>query len=127
MILEGLLLIVLCCTASEVFLRLPIAPRVAHLAGIGRSASRVLLSRRISDHWKERVMPRHALRMGLGTAVLAGWFALFAALIGALAWAADQLEPGFAEELTTLPGLVVCFSVSGAYLFMRHTLRGCRA
>ncbi len=50
--------------ASEAFLRLPLMGQIQRVLDTVPRVSRVLKSARISDHWKERVLPAYALRMG---------------------------------------------------------------
>ncbi|MBT0667852.1 hypothetical protein HT136_05665 [Novosphingobium profundi] len=123
MIVNLLLMIVLCTVVCELFLRLPIAQACTRLTGVGRSASRVLLSRRISDHWKERVMPVLALRMGAGTAVLAGWFLIVLAAITAICAGADLISPGFSTLLTSALGIALSCGVSVGYLLVRQAVK----
>ena len=53
--------------ASEAFLRLPVMARIHRVAAYSQKAMRVLQSKHISDHWKERVLPAYALRIGAGS------------------------------------------------------------
>jgi hypothetical protein len=49
--------------ASEVLLRLPLMDQVSVIVRTARSSSAILRSKRISDHWKETVLPAYSLRM----------------------------------------------------------------
>ncbi|WP_260925799.1 hypothetical protein [Novosphingobium sp. 9] len=109
----------LCCVASEVFSRLPILSVTMGMAGHGRAAGKMLLSRRISEHWKERMAPVYARRMGASTLVLAGWFVLFAALISLLLLAGERLHPGLTMRLESGIGLLFALAVSSLYLLVR--------
>ena len=53
--------------ASEAFLRLPLISTIKRVTETARKSSRVLVSKRISDHWKERVLPRYSLVIGTGS------------------------------------------------------------
>ncbi len=53
--------------ASEAFLRLPLVPTIKRVTETAQKSGRVLGSKRISDHWKERVLPRYSLVIGKGS------------------------------------------------------------
>jgi hypothetical protein len=53
--------------ASEAFLRLPLLPVIRRVAETARKSGRVLASKRISDHWKERALPRYSWIIGSGS------------------------------------------------------------
>jgi hypothetical protein len=58
------LLIVSAILASEILLRLPLMEQVNAVVDISRRSVATVRSRRISDHWKEKVLPAYSLRMG---------------------------------------------------------------
>lgn len=110
------------CLAAELFLRLPFEPVVSRMARCGARASRVVSSRRISDHWKEKVMPGYAMRMGRCTLTLALYFALLAVLVGGVLLAAEAIAPDAARLLTSAPGLAASFVVAIVYYLVRRRL-----
>ncbi|PPB82493.1 hypothetical protein LV82_00427 [Albidovulum inexpectatum] len=65
--MEWVLLIVAAVLASELILRLPVLAEIRRVADFSRRAGHVLRSSRISDHWKEWVLPRYAWRIGRGS------------------------------------------------------------
>ncbi len=97
----------------ELLLRLPVARTGGALAEVAAKTLRVLRSRRISDHWKERVLPRYAL--GLAGSSLALFFLLLvaAAPLASLAILFQALGVPAWDLLLSLPGLVAC-TVSGS-------------
>ncbi|WP_284165766.1 sulfotransferase [Frigidibacter sp. SD6-1] len=105
--------------ASEALLRLPVIGRIAEVSATAQKAGRVLKSGRISDHWKERILPAYALRIGVGSVtffLLLCLALLPVALLGLLyppglsAWMAALLRP--------MAILVLCV-VSLGYLWLR--------
>ena len=110
------------CLAAELFARLPFEPVVSRMAQCGARASRIVSSRRISDHWKEKVMPSYAMRMGRYTLTLALYFALLAVLVGGVLFAAEAMAPDAARLLTSAVGLAASFVVATAYYLMRRRL-----
>ena len=63
MIAELALLVASAVVASEILLRLPLMDQVSVIVGTARRSAATLRSRRISDHWKETVLPAYSLRM----------------------------------------------------------------
>jgi hypothetical protein len=57
------LLVVSAILASEIFMRLPLMDQVTVIVGTARRSAATVRSRRISDHWKEIVLPAYSVRM----------------------------------------------------------------
>jgi hypothetical protein len=105
--------------ASEVMLRLPLIGTIKGVIDVSRKSMRLLASKKISDHWKERVLPAYSLRMFKGSV---GFFLLLC--LGLLPVAVVGLAcPGglaaWAEVL--LRPLVILFLcvVSLGYIWLR--------
>ena len=74
--------------ASEILLRLPLMDQVSVVVGTARRSAATVRSRRISDHWKETVLPAYSLRMAgrsIFFFVLLCLVALPVALVGVVA------------------------------------------
>ncbi|KAA9132661.1 sulfotransferase [Marinihelvus fidelis] len=90
-----------CIAAVELFLRWPF---IARIEAVNRVSHRVLdtvRSERISDHWKEQVLPRYAGRILLASLQLAGLLVLWLAAVSAvyvLVAAAISRDWAFATE-----------------------------
>lgn len=52
---------------SEAFFRLPLFPVVRRVTATAQKSGKVLASKRISDHWKEKVLPSYAWIIGKGS------------------------------------------------------------
>jgi hypothetical protein len=87
-IAELALLVAGAIVASEFLLRLPLMDQVSVIVGTARRSAATMRSKRISDHWKEAVLPAYSLRMA-GRSVffflLLCLVALPVALIGVMA------------------------------------------
>lgn len=59
-----LLVLIAAVAASEALLRLPVMAQVRRITTTTPKVMRVLKSARISDHWKERILPAYAWRIG---------------------------------------------------------------
>lgn len=117
-----LLVIAVSCLAAELFSRLPFERTVSRMARCGGRASRIISSRRVSDHWKERILPSYALRMARHTLTLTLYFAVLAAAIAAVLFAADAIAPDAERFLTSAKGLAATFLVATAYYLLRRRL-----
>ncbi len=105
--------------ASEAMLRLPLIATIKGVVKVSQKSMRLLQSKRISDHWKERVLPAYSLRMAKGSV---GFFLLLCAGLlpvvlvglaypgGLAAWAEVLLRP--------LVILALCV-VSLGYIWLR--------
>lgn len=88
--------------ASEAFLRLPLLPVIRRVTATAQKSGRVLRSGRISDHWKEKILPSYAWVIGKGSVqffvmlMLALAPVAFLGLVfpgGMAAWAAALMRP----------------------------------
>lgn len=63
MIVELALLAAGAVAASELFLRLPLIRQIQDVLGTAKRSAATLRSKRISDHWKEVVLPAYSVRI----------------------------------------------------------------
>jgi len=110
--------------ASEALLRLPLLSTIQRVSLTAKKSGAVLSSKRISDHWKERVLPRYSLVIGRGSVLFFLMLCLAllpVALLGLIypgglsAWAEALMRP--------LVILVLCV-VSIGYIVVRSKLGG---
>lgn len=115
-----LLVIVAALLASEAFLRLPVLQRIGTVAATSQKAMRLVRSSRVSDHWKERILPVYALRIGMGSVT---FFLLLCAALLPVVVAGLFYPPGLAAWshalLSPLVILVLCV-VSFGYIWLRQ-------
>ena len=121
------LVIVAALLASEAFLRLPILQKIGSVAATSQKATRLLKSSRISDHWKERILPVYALRIGLGsvTFFLLLCLALLPVVLAGLIYPGGL--SGWTHQLMRPLVIVVLCVVSLGYIWIRqkaHADRG---
>jgi len=62
--------LVCCILAVEILLRSSLFKRMKYLIYVCGKASRIIVSKRISDHWKEKVLPEYARRIFKGSLFL---------------------------------------------------------
>lgn len=109
--------------AVELFLRLPFLARVEALGVAAMKALGVVRSQRISDHWKERVLPRYAGRILVATLTLAGLLGIWALAVGGVYLLAGWpmlggLEPAWLS-LSSLAVQGAMVMVAAVYAWMR--------
>ena len=94
--------------ASEAFLRLPLIPVIRRVTETSRKSGRVLTSKRISDHWKEKILPSYAWVIGKGSLQFFGMLCLALLPVVALglifpggmsAWAEALMRPAVSAVL----------------------------
>lgn len=93
-----LLIILATLAACEIVRLLPIPATVRTIGDNAQRARRVLASSRISDHWKERMLPRYALRIATAS-------------LGVLAMIAAILVPYLLAGLVAPGGLATFFNL----------------
>lgn len=122
MIAELALLVAGSVMASEVLLRLPLMDQVSVIVRTARNSSAILRSKRISDHWKEAVLPAYSLRMA-GRSV---FFLLMLCLVALPVALVGVVAPGGLRhwiELLTRPfALAIMCICSILYILVRTRL-----
>ena len=115
-------LLVAAVLATELLLRLPLLPTIRRATSAAAKSQKLLKSKRISDHWKERLLPYYALVIGRNSVF---FFVLLCAAIlpvvligltdpaGIAGWGASLLQP------RNLIGLVI---LSLGYVMLRGGL-----
>ena len=102
--------------ASEAFLRLPLVPVIRRVTATAQKSGRVLKSSRISDHWKEKILPSYAWVIGKGSIQFFGMLMLALAPVallglvfpgGMTAWGEALLRPSVIGALCVVSILYI--------------------
>lgn len=109
--------------ASEVFMRLPILPTLRKAGLAATKSQRLLRSKRISDHWKERMLPRYALSIGVNSLMFFGLLCLVVAPVILVGLTDPAGIDAWLAGLMTAPDLIGLFVVSLAYIALRARLK----
>lgn len=112
-------------SAVESFLRLPFRSQAASLQQALTRARSIMLSPRISDHWKEKALLAYAARIMRATATIAVSLAVVALAALATAWLLARvlnLDRPIAEILGTWPALTVSIIIATIYVVIRGRL-----
>lgn len=120
--MDWVLLLVAAVAVSELMLRLPLLRMARSLVTVSQKSMRLLQSKRISDHWKERILPAYSARMARASV---GFFALLClSLVPVMI--VGLVHTGGVEDwlrllMRPLSMLFLC-AVSIAYIWMRLRL-----
>ncbi len=120
-----LLASLLALIAVEYFFRLPFVSRVRALTKLANKSARVLLSKKISDHWKEIVLLHYARELAIHTVILAlmlfGCVLLVVLPTLFLDWSLEP-DPLIISSFSSVLGLSSITIVSFLYIFLRKHL-----
>ncbi len=105
--------------ASEAFLRLPLIPTIQRVTHTAQKSGKILSSKRISDHWKERVLPRYSLVIGKGSILFFLMLCLALLPVALLGFVYPGGIGAWAEELLRPLVIVVLCAVSIGYIAIR--------
>ena len=122
--MTGILIVsLLAVLAVEYFLHLPFGREGGNLLAVAQKSIRVLSSKCISEHWKERVLPRYAQDIIKSTFYLALMLSGLLVWVSAGAFLLDKWinpEPTTIETLTSPVGWILMTVVSILYLYTRN-------
>lgn len=106
----------------EMFARLRILDRATVPAELAQRSFRIIRAERISDHWKERVLPAYSLRMMLATLQLSGFLIIaFSPFLVALI-IAKLVDLPLLAELASWRGILFSSAIAIVYLYIRKRL-----
>jgi len=111
--------------AVELFCRLQPMGLVDQLSGALKKVVWVMMSKSISDHWKEKVLliySRHIALITLKIAAIIGSIGLFVVLFSEILDKIFSLSVSTVDVLTSWLGLIVATVASVAYYFVRHRI-----
>jgi hypothetical protein len=110
--------------AGELFLRLPVVGTLDLVLATSRKSARVLASRRISEHWKERVLPIYALRIAGGSLRFLFFLAMLLTPFLVAGFLAGAVRPGglvaWSEELMRPPVMALVCAASVGWILLRR-------
>lgn len=105
--------------ASEAMLRLPLLSQARSVIDVSSRSMRVLRSKRVSDHWKERILPAYSKRMAIGSI---GFFLSLCLALLPVAMLGVVAPGGFdvwLHHLLRPSAIAVLCAVSLAYIWLR--------
>ncbi len=116
MLLIGTILVVEC------FFRLPLAANLARLRGVVGKIVHTMRSSKISDHWKERVLPAYAGKLFSSSIVLFAIVCLALSPMIIVGIGADMAGLDFMAFLMTMTAIVASTVFAILYVVVRRRL-----
>lgn len=106
----------------EIFIRLNSLSRIKDLNRILKKVSRVLTSSRISDHWKEKVLPRYSLMLFKQSLLIFGVLVASFMIFVLLAVISELLDSSFITLSSSFTGIAVSTCIALSYVMVRTKL-----
>ena len=116
---------VICICGVELFSRAPLYETIVALLQYAKKSTHVIASRKISDHWKEKVLPTYSLRVAQNSLKL---LFIFLVIFSALLLLSKALDFLFLAETTTVGylstwrGILFATLASTIYYYVRSSL-----
>jgi hypothetical protein len=120
-----LALCLLCILTVELFLFFPILKPIVSLAEVSQKSLRVLSSKRISDHWKEKALKYYASDMARYSLASAFWLVLLFFLVAVSAYLLDMLmgkSTSVIEYAMSLEGMFLATLIALIYVYIRKRI-----
>lgn len=106
----------------ECFLRLPFAKHIKILALYASKSFRVISSKRISDHWKEVILPLFATKILCASLLLLLLLLLSFSPLALSYYLAAQLSQDLSPFFLSGKGMAIMTAVAFVYLFARNKI-----
>ena len=118
--INHLILAVFVVVTIELFVRMDALGFVQKMVEKFSSFAKLMLSNSVSDHWKEKVIPKYALIIIINALKFLGVLLLIAGMFSGLGWIFD----GFFKFSISVVGIVEMLIFSLFYLKIRPKLKG---
>ena len=112
----------LCVILVELAVRLPFATAISRLAAAGGRSVRILRSKSVSDHWKEKAIGAYARMTFRASMELATFLGLVLLAASALIWVFEQAVDGFQDFILGWGGIGFTVVFASLYLAVRSRL-----
>lgn len=113
---EWAALVLFSAVAAEGVLRLRAPVWAGRIAETARKCAHIIPSGHISDHWKERILPRYAADLFRASVVLLG----ILLLLGGLAFVLHVTVPGFFALLLSPAGMAASLITAAGFAGVRR-------
>ena len=116
-ILDYVYLIVACIISIELLIRLNLISNVNSVVKISRKVLHIIITSRISDHWKERMVPAYAFILLKNSLLILGILLLIILVFSAFI----VLSSKFLALILSVTGVATSIVISLTYLKLRVT------
>ena len=107
---------------AELFMRLPIITNVRRSSQIAAKSATLIRAQKISDHWKERVLPAYAGALFMQTLKLTAMTVLAFAPVAIALAIAPLLNAPLLSLLVSFHGIALSVAAAAIYAFVRMRL-----
>lgn len=121
--MEWMLLGIGVLLSAELFLRLPIARSLNVLKGTAHKAIRTVSSSRVSDHWKEAVLPHYAFQIFKNSLVSFVLLLLALTPVGIIVLFSEQASVATLQLAVSRGGLIFSTVLCIGYVIVRGRVR----
>ena len=113
-----LLLLLVCIVSVEVFIRLNFLTHLDSILKVTKKVTYVIPKNNISDHWKEKAIPKYALRIMKYSLQIV----LILLLILSLFFITNFLHHNFITFTLSLIGIIESIVIAFGYVYLRKSL-----
>lgn len=104
---------------AELFMRLPIIATVRRSSIIAAKSATLIRAEKISDHWKERVLPAYAGALFMQTLKLTAMTVLAFAPVAIALLVSPFVNAPLMNLLISVPGISLSVAAAAIYAFVR--------
>ena len=116
--MNHLILFVICLISVEIFIKSNYITLINSTINLSKKAIYIILNKKISDHWKENIIPKYALlMMKYSLQMLSIIF-----LIIFIFFIADNLFSGFFAFTLNLNGIIESILLAFSYAYIRKII-----
>ena len=116
--MNHLILFVICFLSVEIFIRTNYITLINSTINVSKKATRTILNKYISDHWKENIIPKYSLQMMKYSIQML----LILSLIIFIIVISDNLFSGFLVFTLSWHGIIESILLAFSYAFIRKLI-----
>ena len=116
--MNHLILLILCLLSVEIFIKSKYIYLINSIINVSKKAIYIILNKNISDHWKEKIIPKYSLQMMKFSLqmLLIFFLIIFIFLI------ADNLYSGFLEFTLSMNGIIESILIAFCYTYFKKLI-----
>ncbi len=116
--IDIIILLFLCAMTIELFIRSNLQGILIQIISIATNVKNIIIASKISDHWKEKVIPYYAVKLLINSLkiLLIFSFVLFSIYI------INLLTSTFLSTAISIKGIIISIIFSSFYTFLRQKI-----
>jgi hypothetical protein len=114
-----IMLLLSAVVASELLVRLPLLPAIGRARAAAQKSARLLRSKRVSDHWKEKMLPVYAAVIARNSVIFFGLLCAAILPVALFGFGYPGGPGGWLAALMQPVNLAVLFGLSILYIIAR--------